>query len=709
MYKKELKYIEKLLKVLINNIKSKMKLLQENKTVLNAFFYNLLILVLSLFFFEPTPKQDDYDQTMVLYGGFTGEYSHYAQYISFILSKIIRCLMCLFPFISWYYIILYFFIFLSLVLITYVFIARSENNEWKFPVFIVLLFCGYELFIRFTFTKVAGITMIAGFIFLLYLIEKYDTSFLKYLIGIFFIFLGMIVRSSMYELMVEIFFSVFVISILSLKRNKKNILFQVTIFILIVVSMYGCSKLLNIMDLRIKSQNEEWNYYNEVNSSRVALQDYGMPEYKKYSNEYANIGMSENDYNAWKNEGIYNDYEFFTPERLREIRNIESIQKNKSVFQIVLNSFRNMLSYYCFDTGFFLFFAAIIFLCFYISQNRMRYLIPVWSCCLFAYIYMYYRGRLRHHVDVMILIAGAIILIFYCFPIQDTSITNKIRCFSSLGILILIFVIIHYDKLVHSSYYGADYGSGKSQYEEYKKNRENLSLMSEDKNHLYLIGTFSTDYIFNREWPIFEVVTPGFYHNMIASNQYHVPHSDKILDDFNIKNLYKELTNNAYMYVVTVDEKPTFVDTLCTYISEHYYSDVFYTKVKEIDNINIYRFTSGDFKPLWKSKKKGNVDNVVSNVTLTKTEGGKYVIEGYAYIDGVDSYSQNIYLEVTDEITGDKEYVYTLQSENQLFLKEDKYHGRYSKFYGIVDKNEIANIQINIYLETENEVYCLKL
>lgn len=711
MYKRIIEHVKELkVNKVLYGMRIKVKFLICNQIFFKAIFLNLLILLTVLFLFEPTPKQDDYDQTMVLYGGFTGEYSAYAQYINFFLSKAIQSLMYLFPTVSWYYIILYLFVFLSFIVITYVFIKRSESGEWIFPVSVILLFCAYELYIRFTFTKVSGIAMIAGFLFLLYLLEKREVAFSKYLVGILFILFGMIVRNSMYELVVAIFFSVFIITIIKSRKNIEKIIPLIAAFVLIVVGMYGCSKALNIIDFKIKAQNDEWSYYGEVNGSRVALQDYEMPEYGEFSVEYSSIGMSENDYDAWKKEGLYNDYAFFTPNLLQEIRNIEPVQKNVGIFQIILKSFRNLLNYYFSDTGIYIFLVSVIFLSFYLKKNRMQYLAPVCCCCIFAYIYMYYRGRLRHHVDVMILIAGAIILLFYCFPIQDNRNTNKKRCYYSISILMLIFVIVHYNKLTYSSYYEENYGSGISQYEEYNKNKENLTLLSEDRKHMYLIGSLSTDYIFNREWTIFDVVTPEFYHNMISSSQYHVPHSDKNLSTFGIKNIYQELTNSKYIYVVTVDERPTFVETLCTYIAEHYYPDVYYTKVKEIDNINIYRFTSGNVRPVWKNKEKGNVGDVISDITITEAESGEYLIEGYAYIDGIDSYAQNIYLEAKDNMTGISTYAYTLQSENELLLEKNKYHGKYSDFCGTIpNMNGVDNMQINIYIETENNVYCLEL
>lgn len=137
------------------------------------------------------------------------------------------------------------------------------------------------------------------------------------------------------------------------------------------------------------------------------------------------------------------------------------------------------------------------------------YFLPIGGCCLFAYIYMYCMGRLQHHVDVTVLIAGAILLFYYCIPIQKAEIFSLKQCCLSLGILIIIFVGVNFDGLSHSSYYGLSYGSGKSQREEYEKNKENLELISEDTEHLYLVGAYSTTYICNREWTIFDVVKPG--------------------------------------------------------------------------------------------------------------------------------------------------------------------------------------------------------
>lgn len=147
---------------------------------IKAIEINICFLIFFLFVFEPTPKQDDYDQAMVLYGGFTGKYSPYSQYTNYIFSKSVQTLIQIFPKISWYYVIQYIIIFASLTAITFIFVKKGTMKEWLIPVFSFMSFCSYELYVRFTFTKVAGISIIAGFLILLYLIETQK----KYLSGI---------------------------------------------------------------------------------------------------------------------------------------------------------------------------------------------------------------------------------------------------------------------------------------------------------------------------------------------------------------------------------------------------------------------------------------------------------------------------------------------------------------------------------------------
>lgn len=683
--------------------------LKKNKTLIEAIIINFLFLVVFLFIFEPTPKQDDYAHSMVLYGGFTNEYSAYAQYTNFLFSKLVQILMIMFPKVSWYYVVQYIFIFISLTMIAYIFIKKGENNEWIIPLFNVLAFCSYELYIRFTFTKVAGITILSGFLVLLYLIENQEKITTKYLVGIVLILMGMVIRGAMYKLMAEVFFSAFIIYfMINRKKHRKNFLFKLFVFIMIVSSMYCCNKGLDLINVKIKSQDEAWSTFLKANGSRAALQDYGMPQYNKYAREYSSIGVSENDYNAWKKEGIYNDYDYFTPELLQKIKQIEPTRKNKKIWEIVRDAFKGALNYYLTNTGIYIFFSAVFFLILFKRNNWLLFLLPIGGCCFFAYIYMYYLGRLQHYVDVSVLVAGTIILFYYCLPIQNVKRQDMIQYYLTVGILTIMFVTVEYEGLVHSSYYGASYGSGKSQREEYEKNKKNLKLFSEDSDHLYLIGAFSTNYIYNREWTAFDVVTPGFYHNMLSSGYYYLPQVDEIISNYGIKNIYQQITNNDRIYAVSVDEGSSFIDTLCTYIDEHYCKGVYYTKVKEIDNINVYRITSGNIKPTWGKKVLKDSFDVISDISVTESSDNIYTVSGYAYVKGVDSYAQNIYIAAEDKTTGKTEYAYTLQTENDLFLSEDKYHGRYSSFCGTIPYFEgVENLQIKVFIETEESVYCL--
>lgn len=699
MRNKLLKYINNMDFRRLNNNSSKYT------NFIKAIGINICFLIFFLFAFEPTPKQDDYDQAMVLYGGFTGKYSPYSQYTNYIFSKLVQILIQIFPKISWYYVIQYIIIFASLTAITFIFVKKGTMKEWLVPVFSFMSFCSYEIYIRFTFTKVAGISIIAGFLILLYLIETQKKISFRYIIGIAFVFLGVLIRGAMYNLIVEVFFSAFIIYMIrERKENRRIYISKLFIFILIVGSMYCCNRGLNLLNVQMRSKDAAWESYTEKNGARVALQDYGVPEYSKHEKEYSAINVTENDYNAWKKEAIYTDYDFFTPDLLQKIKEIESKKKGMGA---VKSAFKGMLQYYLSDTGIFLFFSAIMFLLFAGFNCFNLYFLPIGGCCLFAYIYMYCMGRLQHHVDVTVLIAGAILLFYYCIPIQKAEIFSLKQCCLSFGILIIIFVGVNFEGLSHSSYYGMSYGSGKSQREEYEKNKENLELISEDTEHLYLVGAYSTTYICNREWTIFDVVKPGYYHNIISSNLYYLPHVHERMANYNVDNMYKEMVNSDILYAVSVDENPTFIDILCTYISEHYKKDVYYTKVKEVDNINIYRFTSGDIRPSWKGKKMEDSSDVISDVNITKTEDNKYIVDGYAYIDGIDSYAQNIYIGVEDMYTGMESYFYALQSENDLFLTKDKYHGRYSSFYGEFFHYE--DIQVNIYVETEDRVYQLKI
>lgn len=560
------------------------------KGVLRAIVKNIIILLILLFVFEPTPKSDDYDQVMIVNGAFTGKYSPYLPYCNYFFSKFNQILYSLFPNISWYYVLQYFLIFVSLTLVIAIFEEKEVNDKRyrDFVVFTILLFCGYELYIRFTFTKVAGITIISGFITLLNLILKEQKKAIKYFFPCVLVLVGMTIRGSMYLLVVEVFASSFVIFIIEAKRINSNKLNQIAMFIFLVFLLYLCNIGLSKFHVYMIGQDEVWKEWYQANSARARLQDYDMADFETYEKEYSTIGVSYNDYCAWKENAIYIDKEYFTIELLEDIADIKPIQTEKSIIQILIGTIRNSLSYYLKDTGIYIFLIASVLLFLYGGKDSLKYIIIVFLFCFFAYLYMDYRGRLQHHVDICVLMAGAFLLLYYSYRSENITPQLDVKGLILISNIVILFVTLFYNEISSSSYYGSQYGNISSKKEQQQKNKETLDMLSEDKGHYYLFAALDTNYIYDDVWGMFQKVELGYYSNLGISNRYYFPNFEATLENYEINNIMEESIDSDVIYFASTVHNNDYINIVTTYIREHYNKRAYSILVKQVGEVNVY-------------------------------------------------------------------------------------------------------------------------
>lgn len=551
---------------------------------------NAIVLFVLLLVFEPTCKSDDYDQVMILAGAYTGEYSPYTLYCNFLFSMFTQMLYSFVPYIPWYYVLQYFLIFVSLTVITSILNRKNVGGSRyrEFVIFTALLFCGYELYIRFTFTKVAGIVIISGFIALLDLILENQKMGIKYMLSCLLIVIGLTIRGNMYAVIVEVFISAFVIFLMETKEIHVRMLKQTAQFVLFVSLFFLCSLGMSRMNEYVKSKDEAWNTYIQTNPTRARLQDYDMAYYEDYENEYAALGMSYNDYCAWKGQALYIDHEYFTIELLEGIADIKPIHGKKSIGEILTNAFHNSLTYYLEDTGIYLFLIVAMMIFFLGGKRSLKYIITIFAFCFLAYLYMYYLGRLQHHVDVCVLMAGALLLLYYNDRFDGVEVQKGIKMYLPVCSLVLLFVMTNYDSLSSSSYYGNLYGNIASQKEQQKQNKEALDVLSADKEHYYLFSAIDSLRLYENVWGMFQNIELGYYSNLGICNRYQVPNVEATLKDYGINNIMEESVNSDLIYFATTVYNTAYIDIVTTYIREHYNEKAEIVFVKQVGEISVY-------------------------------------------------------------------------------------------------------------------------
>ena len=204
------------------------------------------------------------------------------------------------------------------------------------------------------------------------------------------------------------------------------------------------------------------------------------------------------------------------------------------------------------------------------------------------------RGRLQHHVDVIIFLSG-MVLLFYNFKSDSISTQRNRQVMLSLTLLCVVIITnLFYGPLTNSSYYQEFGGNVSSYRERIKDNRDKLQALAEDKENLYLLGALETSEIYAAFTVTSEIIEKGFYENIYLMNMYAWPSYDYMLDKYFGKGetLFENIVNNKHVFYCVSKEELDCSDTIAQYLSEHYQEKTTARLVKHIDGMRVYRFVS---------------------------------------------------------------------------------------------------------------------
>ena len=664
---------------------------------LRAVVINAIVLSILLLLFEPTIKSDDYDTEMVIYGAVNGKYSSFSMYPTFFFGFIIKLLLGGISKIPWYIVFQYLLIFFSFVMI-YI----SLNIKDKKSLILIMgcfFFIGYELYIRFTFSKTAGFIIVAGLLAILRYIENEDVKWQSLFFSLIFIIIGISIRAAMAMIVLEVFFSAVIINIAINKEINKKRLFKFLILSIIIIAFRnGIVRVDNTVKL-----DGEWSQYVLNNFKRARLQDYSMADYYKYADQYSEAGISENDYILFKDWGLYNDYDVFSPTTLAKIGDFNSANGVDSLKDIIEKIMKNTLHYYSGETSFYFFVFVILWLIIANGMDmkkKMIIILPVIINCFLAYSYMSYKGRLQHHVDVIVLIAGIVLLLYYY---QSNSLVVETKYIIPPYIVLLVFLCTFYNSLNNSSYYDIRVSNQNIQY---KKNKKIMDVFSGDKKHMYEFCTYDTNNLYDAVFTPFEIIPRSYYSNLDISNRYYIPDWMEISKSYEIDNIYAEATNSEVIMFACTDQNAKWIEHLQKYINEHYSESAVFVRVRKVGNVNVYRFVDEKFDYEGYLSNSIDGEDIEYDINVEAKDNVVH-LEGYAYLNGVDSYTQDVCFEMVDNTDLSRKYVFALKEESNA--KADNNDD--VKYSGVVaDINlETDNYSIWMYIKQGYEVYKVQI
>ncbi len=670
---------------------------ENKKKIIWIIIINILSLVINVLLFEPTLKQDDQEMTYLLYGAYDGYYSQHILYINYFFAGILKQCLKVAPNIPWYTVSFYFLIMISFIIIGVLSLKFERNNIIKLFYFVLVILLGHEYYIRITFTKVSGLLITTGILLVLSFIQDNTRlGILKLFLGIIFCVVGNLIRTRVYLLCIFILLFYFLFCLIkSIKTNNiKSVILRIFFAGIVFIIIFFINTFLEKENYKCYINSDLWKNYYTDNWARVAIQDYGgAPDYNKYKEEYKKLGISYNDYYVWWELGWRIDTEKLTNDVSEKVREIAPIYDGKGVILRVKDAIKMYGTYNKNNACLYSFiFVGCLFIFLGDKNKSLMLLLTIFCGGITSYIILYVKGRVTHHVNVVI---WMFCIALYVFVNRDVSF---VELFKSkllkylLPIILLAYIVSDYNNIISQAYLGEANGIITSEKENVKKNKETLQLLSLDVEHCYIFSP--------KEWfggylseTALDVVQKGMYHNLFNgfSSVYQVGRN--IYEKYGIRNPMRELCDSDILYIACTDSSEYQIQYIEKYLRENY-SEVSAYKVKIVGDLCVYKFMTEYYEP--QIIDYYNDESIVDEIEYT-VDKDVISYEGNIYISGISSYTTNIYLVIKNG--NDSKYIPLTQSEN-IDSQEDL-NGKYSHISGTINK-DYFNEDMQIYFLLEN-------
>ncbi len=626
-----------------------------------------------------------------LAAGIYGEYSSYLVFINVILGKFLTFLYGAVPSLNWYVILESLIIFVSFVIITYVFMKKISGLRGIALSTVFLLFIGFECYTRMQFTKTAGLTVCAGCLLGFYYIQEQKSIWHLLTAGLM-VALGSMIRFQTLLMGGLLLSGVAVFNSFqfwSKDKKKAGIVFgkYLTFAVVLCVICFG----LKWIDTYIYQSQEGWKEFLEYNSLRSQVMDYGIPEWDEYQDEYAEIGLTENDIMCLKSWN-FSDSEVFSADVFQKIIQLRETSGYNAIslggfFSVYPLKFITMNSFYGF---------AIIALFSGVLLKRigLKAFLYEMVCVFLMYGYLYYKGRYQsiNRVDVVIWLFATSMLCYVGKEKEESPDNLRGLCGALIVSAVLFNLNPYYDNFIS--------GIEKNK-ETDEQLREFNEMLVKDTKSLYTQeeGTSLLPYGF------FENVPKGLYINRISLGGWttNLPTVDYVVKRYQIENSWKAMVLNPNVYLIS---KGSGVN-IWRYLKEHYAEDLVMSCVKDMFGYKVYKFIDGEIG-VDDEKIIDYEDEQMGAVGFTVHPSENQVsLNGYAYLFARSSFQQNVYIKVKD-VKSEKESWFIATKYYADFLEDvDDYYGRYGAFN--VDLNlediGIGEKEVEIVVEADGNFY----
>lgn len=548
---------------------------RQTSTVWFACVFNLTVLVLMLLILRPGYETNDDISISMIANGAWGVRDMHVICQNYLLGKLYNLFYTVgHGMIPWYAVLQYTFVFSALTTVTCVLFRRLQSEQAFLVNGILLLYFGYECYIRMQYTKTAGIMLGAGAFLLFYEMEKEKIRWKAVVWGILLAVTGSLYRFEETAVCCVLIAGIGLYFLLNLKQwgeqKRKRLLTMLGVFGLTGILMVGCE----LMDQRLYASDPDWDTFMQYNEYRSNLTDYSIPAFADFEEEYKEMGISKTAYKIFRTGLNFYDPDVYSLDTLQKM---DELRPRNNLSRALAENFLKEFPVGYVKITVFLGFLLLAFLwLFWRKSEKQVWLVAAYEILAMGLIdfYLYYEGRyLENRVEVGMWFAISLVVI-WCLDSAKMHL-NRQLVLIALGCLLIAN---------QSTWKSRWRGLSEQEVRDQKYLREGFEdIVSVDPDGLYLAKLGTITYT---GYGMFSPVPEGTFENVVWYGGWEMGNPlwvDKMAE-YHVTNPYRDLIDQEHVYIV--DDK---INLTLKYIKEYYQKDVEAELVKESTYLKVYR------------------------------------------------------------------------------------------------------------------------
>ncbi len=562
-----------------------MKKLKISRNLIIVIFINLIIFGITNILFNIKYEQVDDFIIYNLYSGLDGTYNIHGIYLHPIICIIISIFYKIIPIINWHSIFLLSMQFICFTIIGNI-ILKKHNNGIAIILYTIFASIFYVILLMLMqYTSVSALLILTALIMLIDILEKNEKAKIKYIIGMYILFvIGIMTRMQSLLIIIPFFGLYFVINLVKYKILKQlpkdtviKMLKYYLIYVIITVIVY-------VSNTVIYNSDEVYKNYIEYNDIRATLHDITYVDYEENKEIFDEIGWSKNDHYLFYTFD-FGDENIYSKENLQKILDYKIQKDGKYNFNTNLEEIsKSFIS----ESGDTIIYISILFITLFIialfysnktKENILIFLVTIGMHILFIII-----GRSMLRVVIPEYIIGTALLIYNLnFNIKNKINDNIKNC------TIICFMILIICTFVGNKY---NYGYNLENYENY---RELINYTNNHKENVYLytVPSLQDRYL---AYSVYQMPPKGAFSNlrvmggwdMYTKNYY------DFKERYNLEGNFLDLLKEN-VYLIDGDvywsgrRYQNYKENVILSIKENYDVDVTYEEIEHFGNLTIYK------------------------------------------------------------------------------------------------------------------------